>query len=633
MLANLFGGFQKLKIQHQIILLVLLSALIPAAVVGSLATISASSSLAKDSKATLQDEAKDEAKAIEAFLSGAGRDVLFFSSTPPVQGLLRAEANGGVDPQDQSSDDEWRERLEISFLNMLEAKSEYQKLRYIDETGQEIIRVERDNIERDQIRVVPNAELQDKADRPYYSETMKLAAGDIYVSPVALQREEGVVFEPYQPEIHYATPIEDAAGNQQGLVVASVFAGEFLNKLAGDEGEKFEDEERLVVNQDGYYLLHPNAEKAWGFDLGKEETLATDFTPAVAEQILSTDSGTIDTGDSILAYQKLLLSEAQSDAVIVIDQVPKSVVFASVNSFKLFASLAVLISLGLVVPLAILRGRQLVDLLARLAGNISTSTQEMATTIAEQERIASQQAASVNETTTTMDELEASSRHAAEQAAAAVVAAKQAAASSDKGSLAVGESLEGMFTLEQKVDSIADQIVTLSGQANQIGSISQLVIDFANQTNMLALNSSVEAVRAGEHGKGFAVVANEIRKLADQSQQSADKINTLVSEIQKSINETVMVTEEGTKTVKVGVQSAKRTEEAFGEVKEAVNQVVLNNQQVSLNLKQQVNAIEQVVGAMEVIDQGAKETASGLSETKQGTQQLNEAALGLQQMV
>ena len=78
------------------------------------------------------------------------------------------------------------------------------------------------------------------------------------------------------------------------------------------------------------------------------------------------------------------------------------------------------------------------------------------------------------------------------------------------------ETVEGMFTLEKKVGAIAEQIVHLSEQANQIGSISQLVFDLANKTNMLALNSSVEAVRAGEHGKGFSVVANEIRKLAHQ---------------------------------------------------------------------------------------------------------------------
>jgi len=271
--------------------------------------------------------------------------------------------------------------------------------------------------------------------------------------------------------------------------------------------------------------------------------------------------------------------------------------------------------------------------LTKTINTLASSSSQISATIDQQERIASQQAASVNETTTTMDELEASCRQAAEQAKAAVTAAQQALGLAQGGTQAVEATLEGMFTLEKKVGAIAEQIVYLSEQAEQIGSISQLVSDLANKTNMLAFNSSVEAVRAGEHGKGFAVVANEIRKLADQSEKSAEKIGALVSEIQSAINSTVMVTDEGTKTVAAGVQTAQKTNQAFTGVADAVNKVVLNNQQISLNLKQQVDAMQQIIEAMETINRGAKETASGISQTKSGTDQLNEAALVLKRIV
>ncbi|MGB7084739.1 MAG: methyl-accepting chemotaxis protein, partial [Phormidesmis sp.] len=189
------------------------------------------------------------------------------------------------------------------------------------------------------------------------------------------------------------------------------------------------------------------------------------------------------------------------------------------------------------------------------------------------------------------------------------------------------------FTLEQKVEAIAQQIVNLSAQAGEIGSISQLMNDFASQTNMLALNSSVEAVRAGEHGKGFAVVANEIRKLSEQSQHSTEKISALVSEIQKLINQTVMVTEEGSKTAKAGVKIAKLTEQAFDDIKQGIDAVVVNNQQVSLTQKQQVDAIRQVVTAMENISRSSRESATGLSQTRMGTEQLNETARSLRSMM
>jgi methyl-accepting chemotaxis protein len=264
---------------------------------------------------------------------------------------------------------------------------------------------------------------------------------------------------------------------------------------------------------------------------------------------------------------------------------------------------------------------------------LATASNQIATTMEEQERIASAQAASVHETTTTMDELEASCRQSAEQAQTAVAAAKQALSLTTSGTKAVEETMEGMFLMEKKVESIAQQIIRLSEQANQISGISTLVSELANQTNMIALNSSVEAVRAGEAGKGFTVVANEIRKLSDQSQQSANKISALVSEIQKAVNSTVMVIDEGSKIVKGNVQVAKRMEQSFADVAKSMNLVVLNNQQVSLNLKQQVDAIQEVVKAMDTINRGAGETAAGLIQTKKGTVGLNEVASTLRNLV
>jgi CHASE3 domain sensor protein len=261
---------------------------------------------------------------------------------------------------------------------------------------------------------------------------------------------------------------------------------------------------------------------------------------------------------------------------------------------------------------------------------IAISSTEIAATLEEQERAANQQAAAVNETTTTMNELSTSSRSTADQAESAVSDAKQALNLTENGSQAVEKTLEGMANLRDKVDDIAQQIIRLSEQTNQIGNISKLVSDLANQTNMLALNAAVEAVRAGEHGKGFAVVAVEIRKLSDESQKSAQRINTLVTDIQSAINSTVIVTEEGTKTVLLGVEVAKTTASALMGVADAVNNVVLNNQQISLNTQQQAIAIAQVLEAMNSINQGTNETANGLNQTKTGLHKLNQVALELQ---
>lgn len=257
--------------------------------------------------------------------------------------------------------------------------------------------------------------------------------------------------------------------------------------------------------------------------------------------------------------------------------------------------------------------------IARIVNSIVSSSNEIAATIEQQERTTTQQAAAVNQTTTTMDELGASSRMSAEQAEAAATGAKQVLSLVDGNHHAERSNGFNASSLKDKVGQIAEQILRLSEQTHQIGSISTLVSELANQTNMLALNAAVEAVRAGEHGKGFSVVASEIRKLADQSKNSAERINGLVLEIQKSTNTTVMVTDEGRKMV--------------DQVVEAVNAIATNTQQISLTAKQQAVAIQQVVAAMNNINLGASQTASGITQTKVGTQQLNDAALNLKAVV
>ncbi|MCT7948856.1 methyl-accepting chemotaxis protein [Ancylothrix sp. C2] len=261
---------------------------------------------------------------------------------------------------------------------------------------------------------------------------------------------------------------------------------------------------------------------------------------------------------------------------------------------------------------------------------ISTSSNQIAATVAQQEQIAGAQAIAVNQTTTTMDELSASSEIALSQAESATQLAQQALTLTGGGAKAVRLTLKEIEALQQKVIAIASSMQRLSAQADQIGNISGLVGELASKTNMLALNAAVEAVRAGENGKGFGVVATEIRKLADQSNACSEKIKALVKQIQSAVQSTVSVTDEGIQSVKNGVKIAQKSAYAFKQVANAMQEVVVNNQKISLTAKQQAVAISQVVMAMDSINNGARETASGISQTKISTQQLHQSAQHLQ---
>ena len=142
---------------------------------------------------------------------------------------------------------------------------------------------------------------------------------------------------------------------------------------------------------------------------------------------------------------------------------------------------------------------------------IASSSTEIAATVEQQERTATQQSSYVHQTTVTMDKLGAASQQSAKLALAGAEAGPPALKIAERETLAVEQTLESMIILKENVKAIAQQIMRLNEQTNQLGNISSVVTDLANQTNILALNAAVEAVRAGKNAKGFNVLATEIR--------------------------------------------------------------------------------------------------------------------------
>ncbi|MEL7332310.1 MAG: methyl-accepting chemotaxis protein [Cyanobacteria bacterium J06560_2] len=648
MSKSIFGKTANFRIQRQLLALLLLSTALPLAIVGgygvSAFTRVTSRALIED----FEEEAVSQADIVESFLGSVREDVEFIADSYLLQGLLDAEENGGI--SDSLSTDTWKKQLTGDMLALIRTHPEYRQLTYIDQSGQPIFRVRYDPVDDDSVEVVSESVLLSEEKASHIEDILALESGEIYVTQPGGEREEGA--EELGDATHYAAPVFNSAGSRRGAVIVDVATVKFAQLIeAFEESEVDEGEEEVhfLMDAQGTYIQAPEdddddeGEEVEGEEIegeASEEALESggdardDFPDQVIDEILAGEQGVVDAGGELIAYAEIDPNpEQEGEHFYVVESLPKRSVYGPINDFRNVALLVSLLAIAIALPIGFLRGRQLIGLIEQLIGGISTSSQQIFSTVSEQERIASQQAASVSETSTTMEELEASSRQSSEQAMAAVAAAKTARDRAEVGTQAVNDTLAGMFTLEQKVDAIAQQIVNLSGQAGEIGSISQMVSDFASQTNMLALNSSVEAVRAGEHGRGFAVVANEIRKLSEQSQQSADKINVLVAGIQKLINKTVMVTEEGTKTAKSGVKIAKLTEQAFVDIQKSVDAVVMNNQQVSLTQKQQVDAIRQVVTAMENIDRSSKESATGLSQTRSGTEQLNETAQSLRKLM
>ena len=279
-------------------------------------------------------------------------------------------------------------------------------------------------------------------------------------------------------------------------------------------------------------------------------------------------------------------------------------------------------------------GRSITQPLTATVNALATTSVQLATTIEEHERTALSQAAAVNQTTSAMDELEASFIQTSEVVKTAAERVQHSSSIAKEGIKTVQQMQAGMLDLKEKVGStVAGQILGLSEQTAQISTITNQVGDLASQTNMLALNAAVEAARAGEHGKGFAVVASEIRKLADASRKSAERINVLVEDILKATNATVMATEESTKTVEQVLQRARATASAFDELKAASDSASDLAQQTLLTVPQQVNAVRQVLQSMEALSVGARETTGAITQTRIGSETLREAVIKLRSTI
>ena len=495
-----------------------------------------------------------------------------------------------------------------------------------------------------------------------YSQT---GLAKVFKQALESKSKDGVFFSDFQP---YAPSYNQAAAfiaspiyNVDRLigVLAFQIPIETVNRVMtssdrweevgmGDTGESYligpdfyfrSNVRPLIENSDKFYKAlessHHPKDEIKRVQESQSVIGALRFNNPAAADALAGKSGLIETRDYmgrevVMAYSPL---EMPGGDWALLSQFDKEEIFAS-----LFRLRRVMITIGVVgILLVSLAGfffsRSISRPLNQIINVLSTSSTEIAATIEQQERIAHQQAAAVQETNTTMEELGASSRTSAQQAEAAAETSRHVLEMADEGGGKMLEMVEEMTTLKDNVDRIAGQILNLSQQTAQIEDITKLVTDFAHETKMLAMNAAVEAVRAGEHGKGFSVLSVEIRKLADESKRSAERIGALAADIQKVTNATVMATEEGSKNVDYGSGLAKATEETFNRVSQAVEDASENSQQISLNVQQQAVAIKQVLEAMNTLNLGARESSAGIGQVRIGITTLNEAALKLKSMV
>ena len=200
----------------------------------------------------------------------------------------------------------------------------------------------------------------------------------------------------------------------------------------------------------------------------------------------------------------------------------------------------------------------------------------------------------MSEITTTFNELLVTSRQIADSAQRVAQIAEDTAAAARSGDGTVAQAQESVEAIRAQVDLVVHHMVALGQKSQQIGAVLDIVAELAEQTNILAINATIEATGAGESGRRFAVVADEIRKLADRVSGSAKEIRGLIDDVRAAVNTTVMATETGAKAVDAGARQFGEGATAFQHIGSMVLTSTEAASEIELSTKQQAGAVEQV---------------------------------------
>jgi methyl-accepting chemotaxis protein len=229
------------------------------------------------------------------------------------------------------------------------------------------------------------------------------------------------------------------------------------------------------------------------------------------------------------------------------------------------------------------------------------------------------------------------SRSLAEKAA---VMSEQTAESANLGEQAIGKAIEQMKVIERTVTDTASVVHDLGNKSQQIGQIVEDISTIASQTNLLALNAAIEAARAGEHGRGFSVVAEQVRKLAEQSQEAAHRITELVSFVQSRTQEAVMAMETGSREVTEGnnvveiagdsfrniISLVRQVVEQVGTISKAMAQTAGQSESIVVKMNETANISQAINNQSQSVAATTEEQAASMQEIAVSTEKLYEMA-------
>ena len=248
------------------------------------------------------------------------------------------------------------------------------------------------------------------------------------------------------------------------------------------------------------------------------------------------------------------------------------------------------------------------------SATLASSTSQISTTVTQMATSSTETSSSIAEITATVEEVRQTVQVSSQKANQVVEVAKKGTDVSQSGRKATEDTIQGIKRIKEEMEYIAESIVKLSEQTQSIGQIISAVNDLADQSNLLSVNASIEAAKAGEHGKGFAVVAQEVKSLAEQSKDATDQVTSILNDIQKATSAAVMATERGGKAVEDGVNLSTQAGDAIEILSQNVNESSQSALQIASSTQEQLIGMDQLAEAMENIKLASQQNADGAKQ-------------------
>jgi len=651
----------------------LLLVIIPVTIIGIIGTTLFSSTIQKETITQMQNSANDKLNLLQQVIDSSKNTAYSSASENNAKSILSIISNG--EANSKANELNVKKQIVNGYLKDLYTKSNgmYENMFYTDNTGKIIA----DALDGKNIG-------NDVSSLKFYklsSQSKNISVGDVGISPSSKK-----------PVITIGVPLFDDNKKYIGTFGASINFEKLTEMLVKkDNGVNYN---YGVLNSDGVMIAHENKDLIFKTDFTKENDTVKKLFASMQQGNQGNGFYTLNGVQKVMAYSPYKDNNWYIFTAYTVNEYMKPinnfrntfiiieiicVIIAAIVAFifsksvskplKNLAESAKAISTGdLTQKVHILKSkdeigqltlyfsdmldnlRSLISQVKDMSGNVAASSEEMMASSEEVSKTSEQIANAVSDLAKGASEQAASSEEGnikligvvnglnniTDEMIRSGELSNEAKNSVEDGKKSVEYQRVKMSENKHAANGVAEAIASLSEKSSEIGSILLVIKSISEQTNLLALNAAIEAARAGEHGRGFAVVSDEIRKLAEQSSSSVNKIDSIIGEVQLGVGQAVNemakakgVVEDQEKALLDTVSAFEKISEAVSIINDNINKVSEEAKILTVNAKYTGDAINNIASISQETASGTEEVAASTEEQTSIIHQIAESAESL----